>query len=95
MKKTIRVDLPIKQPSEIETLAEVLLKYHKELGEKSPLNDSKVKTFEGLSNVQKEKRTEYYELMAKAETVMQDSKTAMGTAEGQNFSKNSCKQQLK
>ena len=84
MKKTVRVDIPIKSPDEFNKLAEAILAKCKEMGDDCPIKKVIVDSLTILTKTQAEKREEAGKLHAQAEASTLDADTALGVAPGQN-----------
>ncbi len=81
-RKTVRVDLPRSSPEGLIKLAEDIVKQHKKLGNKSPLDDDFVKQLESTNSEANTKKDEANGLHAQGEEVNQDADKLLGTAEG-------------
>lgn len=84
MKKTIRVDIPIKDPDEADKLAETIEAKAKEMGSDCPIDKEILDVLAEKAKIQREKRTEARRLHAQAEAATLDADTALGIAKGQN-----------
>ena len=84
MKKTVRVDIPIKSPDEFNKLAEKILAKCKEMGDECPIKKAIVDLLAALTKTQAEKRAEASKLHAQAEAATLKADTALGVAPGQN-----------
>jgi hypothetical protein len=84
MKKTIKIHISIKDPDEVDKLAENIQTKAKEMGSDCPIDKEILAILAEKKKVQKEKRAEARKLHAQAEAATLDADTALGIAKGQN-----------
>lgn len=83
---TIKVKYPKNSGEKLLVLFEHIIKYHKELGDESPLHGIswlKMDEFEAMTKDARAKRTEALELRASSEGLMQHANNIIGIDKGQ------------
>jgi len=83
-RKNIRVDIPVRSPERMFTLAERIIEKHKELGKESPLKRFDMGAFEGLISEAKAEYLAGKKLHEQAEAKIEKAYAVIGIADGQN-----------
>ena len=87
-RKTVRVDIPIRNPTKYTTLLERVWQKHDELGASSPLLNSpgvNMAAFEAAKIEALALREEALQLYEKAQSLMEQSRVLLGTNAGQTI----------